>query len=429
MRLPRLTRVLGWILLMFFLTGVLVFLNTTHHSTQPLMKQPRTILHSLYSYVANNSMEWGGRLGRSFLGDGGSKTWRGKPWGRVNNLLPPGVSIQHFTKFLTGDHWGAVRRKMSIRERLRSVCEDYDGVLSTPSRASFRKIYQHILYQRQRDLVYCPVWKAMSTTWDAYFLQMSERGATRRDVPVEGAIRRDVPVEGAIKRDVPVEGAIKRDVPVEGAIRRDVPMEFSVSKNTRHYEMAGDVKRAARSRFRLPQNTEKAKSVIQNSVCSVMVVRHPLQRLVSTYRDKMVARNTTVRDYLYLRTIIKHRYRTNTSDATPMPTFREFVDFVLDEWSSCDPRPGTWREWSRDWHPAYYLCDPCHLNYSHILRYEHYQRDLQQFRQECGLEEAALDSTTHHHQLGNTTSHQLEEQLYGQLSRSQVVRLAQQHTH
>lgn len=57
-------------------------------------------------------------------------------------------------------------------------------------------------------------------------------------------------------------------------------------------------------------------------------------------------------------------------------------------------------------------------------RYERYKSDVKDFRQECHLEDVTLEGT-YHHQLGNTSSAQVEDKLYGQLSHNQVVQLAQ----
>lgn len=61
---------------------------------------------------------------------------------------------------------------------------------------------------------------------------------------------------------------------------------------------------------------------------------------------------------------------------------------------------------------------------SSLCRYEQYSEDIQTFQKDCGLEDVRLEGT-HHHKLSNTSSGQLEQQMYGQLRRGQVRSLAQ----
>ncbi|KAK3879193.1 hypothetical protein Pcinc_016215 [Petrolisthes cinctipes] len=390
-RSVRLPRVFA-IVTLFLLSFILLYI---HYDSQHTLTSPHKPLWNYFfanlsqiCLQSDHEGDWeGGNTfdsdevtegGRNEKGSAGVKARR-----QAKNLLPPGVTLEEFNKFLRQQSDGEVE---DLKRRVMSACDQYHDLMITPNNPTYRKIYQHVLYHPHRSLVYCPVWKAMSTSWDAYFLQM-----------------------------FPDDDDDDEEEEYNDEKRKE--------RNSRN-AMNGNVKRAARARFRLPPNNERARGVLKGARCTVIIVRHPLQRLISTYRDKMVARNSTVMDYLYLRTIIKHRYRLNPGDVTAKPTFSEFVDFVLDDWSSSDPRPGTWREWSRDWHPAYFLCAPCHLNYTHILRYEQYNEDLQSFRQDCGLEDVRLEGI-HHHQLGNTSSGQLEQQLYGQLRRGQVRRLAQ----
>ncbi|XP_071516168.1 carbohydrate sulfotransferase 11-like [Panulirus ornatus] len=387
MRSPRISEV--FLLTLLFSCLSFPFLYTANTSYFSLIQRPKALLESLYNLSDSYSNAMGSERVSFGIphfevkdsgvteGLGAEYTVHKKPWTR--NLLPPGVSLEQFMTFLQRQLQGEEGLTVTIKQRLKKTCEQYQDVMATPSYATYRKLYQHLLYEPSHELVYCPVWKAMSTSWDAYLLQMAKDKPSNKN---------------------------------------------NLDINTKHYEMAGNIKRAAQARFKLPRNNVKARKAIQDSLCSVMIVRHPFQRLVSAYRDKMIARNSTVKDYLYLRSIIKHRYHTGVSEVTSFPTFKEFVDFVLDEWSSSDPRPGTWHEWSRDWHPAYYLCAPCHMNYTHLLRFEQYKSDMEEFRRECNLDDIMLEGT-HYHQLGNTSSAQVEDKLYSQLSQTQVVQLAQ----
>ncbi|XP_042207300.1 carbohydrate sulfotransferase 11-like isoform X2 [Homarus americanus] len=417
----KLSRVVIITSTLLFCSCFFLVLQSANHHGDNLMRKPQIVLNSLYnlSYgivqredrtqlsISNlkenmkkgtssrldhalkedkKDVTWTERMKEKLkndqkIGSAGSESHTKESWTPKTNLLPPGVTWQEFRTFFQQQGEDGVKSRMRVKE----VCELYqEGVLDDPpNAASYSRIYQHLLHHPRYRLVYCPVWK----------MDQEEEDTTTNEV--------------------------------------NTSSEHQTSDRlSKHNEMSGSVKREARGRFQLPLKKKRARGVIRDSRCVVMIVRHPLQRLVSAYRDKMMARNSTVRDYLYLRTIIKHRYRsiTNSNNAasttTTSPSFSEFVDFVLDEWRSSDPRPATWREWSRDWHPIYYLCHPCLINYTHILRYETYNMDLKEFRQQCKLEGVRLEGT-HHHQLGNTSSSQVEQDLYGQLTHSQILQLAQ----
>ncbi|KYN16897.1 PREDICTED: carbohydrate sulfotransferase 11-like [Trachymyrmex cornetzi] len=100
----------------------------------------------------------------------------------------------------------------------------------------------------------------------------------------------------------------------------------------------------------------------------LIVVRHPLERLLSAYRNKLETKHEKSARYFQTRfgkKIIK-KYRPNATEESLRNgddvTFREFVDFVTD-----DAENGTRNE---HWRSIYDLCQPCIVNYNLVSKYE-----------------------------------------------------------
>ncbi|XP_015182782.1 PREDICTED: carbohydrate sulfotransferase 11-like [Polistes dominula] len=100
----------------------------------------------------------------------------------------------------------------------------------------------------------------------------------------------------------------------------------------------------------------------------LIVVRHPFERLLSAYRNKLEAKNEKSSRYFQTRfgkKIIK-KYRVNATQESLKNgddvTFREFVEFIIN-----DSENGTKNE---HWRPIYELCHPCIVNYNLVSKYE-----------------------------------------------------------
>ncbi len=118
-----------------------------------------------------------------------------------------------------------------------------------------------------------------------------------------------------------------------------------------------------------------------------IVVRHPFNRLVSVFRDKLEQINQVDKDW-FVRTIGKKmvtKYREKTlkrfghdffskgnnlgailpvkyqRPSSDLPTFWEFVQYVLDE---------GWNKADEHWKPAFYYCSICTINYDYVIKFE-----------------------------------------------------------
>jgi hypothetical protein len=89
-----------------------------------------------------------------------------------------------------------------------------------------------------------------------------------------------------------------------------------------------------------------------------MVVRHPFERILSAYRDKLedLTRDLEARDGYYYTMYGKHivaEYREVKGNGTGLgrePTWREFITYLLNT-------PAT--KFDEHWTPIWMLCSPC----------------------------------------------------------------------
>ncbi|XP_020277906.1 carbohydrate sulfotransferase 11-like [Pseudomyrmex gracilis] len=115
----------------------------------------------------------------------------------------------------------------------------------------------------------------------------------------------------------------------------------------------------------------------------LIVVRHPLERLLSAYRNKLEAKHEKSAKYFQSRfgkKIVK-KYRQNATEESLRNgddvTFREFVDFVTD-----NSENGTRNE---HWRPIYELCQPCIVNYNFVSKYESLVEDATEVLERIGV--------------------------------------------
>ena len=99
-------------------------------------------------------------------------------------------------------------------------------------------------------------------------------------------------------------------------------------------------------------------------------VRHPFERLISAYNNKLVEDNSFYR-LNYGRKIIR-RYRMNPSERSlelgDDVRFEEFVQYVIDEWKTGQLMDVHWR-------PMADLCTPCYVHYDVIGKFETLKQD------------------------------------------------------
>merc|ERR1719430_495722 len=102
----------------------------------------------------------------------------------------------------------------------------------------------------------------------------------------------------------------------------------------------------ARDKYPRPSASELEKALSMENITSLIIGRHPFERLVSSYKDKIAgALPGTLHDKLRRKITLKYRADTLPKDqldlpvlpklrnlpAEFIPTFREFIQHVLDE--------------------------------------------------------------------------------------------------
>ena len=110
---------------------------------------------------------------------------------------------------------------------------------------------------------------------------------------------------------------------------------------------------------RLNSYSKKDQEKILESYFKFLVVRHPLDRLVSAYIDKIIKR-----DYLSVKhAIVKQQMKKYNKESY---SFQAFLEYMLSTENSLDPH----------WSPAAEMCDPCNVNYDKIIKLETQAEDL-----------------------------------------------------
>ncbi|KAL7291293.1 hypothetical protein TKK_0014896 [Trichogramma kaykai] len=160
-------------------------------------------------------------------------------------------------------------------------------------------------------LAWCPIYKAGSTIWKKNFAILS--GDAKSDVLRTG-------------------NSDPLDLDLEAIIQERYTLTYRVSQMK---------KRAT-------------------GMATLMVVRHPFERLLSAYRHKL--ENRQGEEYYYERfgKRIVEKYRQKSSNHTQAePTFAEFLNFIVDEQEPDDY-----------WTPYNSTCYPCTIKYDYVMKFE-----------------------------------------------------------
>ncbi|XP_034246572.1 carbohydrate sulfotransferase 11 isoform X2 [Thrips palmi] len=181
----------------------------------------------------------------------------------------------------------------------------------------------------------------------------------------------------------------------------------------------------ARQRYPRP-SLETLRDALNSSI-SFLIVRHPLERLLSAYRDKIqYSLPHTLHQRLGIRIIQKYRTKSRSTigsrDPTKRkrlspkwPTFSEFVQYLLDEF-----REG--REFDMHWAPIAEFCTPCHLHFEVIAKFETLEED-----QNYLIYRARLQDYIHpewkNPAKGRTATTNLISSYYTQLTKKEILSL------
>lgn len=170
----------------------------------------------------------------------------------------------------------------------------------------------------------------------------------------------------------------------------------------------------ARKKYPRP-SVEFLKKSMENYF-SFIIVRHPLERLLSAYRDKLQFALPLTYHKQLGNNIIKQYRKPKPSKRTPThrwPTFAEFVAYLLD----CRKRGD---RLDMHWTPITEFCTPCMFKFDVVAKIETLDEDQQYVIEKAGLKEV-LQSQWKNAGHGPTSDHVAK--YYAKLKRSDILRL------
>uniref|UniRef100_A0A669Q3Z5 Carbohydrate sulfotransferase n=1 Tax=Phasianus colchicus TaxID=9054 RepID=A0A669Q3Z5_PHACC len=148
-----------------------------------------------------------------------------------------------------------------------------------------------------------------------------------------------------------------------------------------------------------------------NNYTKVMFTRHPLERLVSAYRDKLLHfepyYSTTVANQ------IKAMFRKNKNSSEKV-SFQEFVSFITSK------PPNTL---DIHWKPMFLLCDPCNIHYDILGKYETLGLDSEQVLKAIGAPESLQYPSLKRYGSEKRTNSDITLEYLRQLSSEQIEKI------
>lgn len=155
----------------------------------------------------------------------------------------------------------------------------------------------------------------------------------------------------------------------------------------------------------------KQQAELLNDYTKVMITRHPLERLVSAYRDKLLHSEPYYSDTLANE--IKALFRKNKT-STEKVTFQEFVNFVVSrEHKTLDIH----------WKPESELCDPCNIHYDILGKYETLEQDAEHVLRQIGAPSGLHYPTIKEHNSEERTNSNITWTYLEKLSQDQMQKL------
>nr|XP_020864928.1 carbohydrate sulfotransferase 8-like [Phascolarctos cinereus] len=141
----------------------------------------------------------------------------------------------------------------------------------------------------------------------------------------------------------------------------------------------------------------------------VLVTRHPLERLVSAYRDKLLHSEPY---YMHLAARMRTAVRGSRDPENQRNlTFPEFVTFVLRQSPA---------KLDVHWKPIELLCSPCSVRYGVLIRHESLSSEAGHALRFLGIPVTGLFPSIKVHQSEKRTDGQLTRHYLGQLSSEQL---------
>ncbi|KAJ1530571.1 hypothetical protein ONE63_005455 [Megalurothrips usitatus] len=196
---------------------------------------------------------------------------------------------------------------------------------------------------------------------------------------------------------------------------------------TPHYLKQSKVVPLQLARQRYPRPSLQTLQEALNTSISFIIVRHPLERLLSGYRDKFqYSLPHTLHQRLGLKIIQKYRSTSKGTitnrDSTKKrrvsprwPTFSEFVHYLLDEYKEGN-------HFDMHWAPIAEFCTPCHLHFEVIAKFETLEEDQNYLIYRTKLQEF-IHPEWKNPAKGRTATTNLISSYYSQLTKQEILQL------
>ena len=192
----------------------------------------------------------------------------------------------------------------------------------------------------------------------------------------------------------------------------------------------------ARLKYSRPSVQELLSALDQKDSIGFIIARHPFQRLVSAYKDKIVgAIPGTPHSKLCQDILVKYRkisrkavqaqtgqrrsrYWQGSRNPKMVPTFKEFVSYIIDEAMAG-------HSLDMHWTPVYSFCNPCQVNLNHIVKFETFNRDSDYIVKAVGIQNVLnkFKGSLSHENKSRKDKHKPAMEYVNELTQDQLVEL------
>jgi len=262
----------------------------------------------------------------------------------------------------------------------------------------------HLFILQDRGISWCPVFKAGSSTWLAFTLELSSKSP---------------------------------------AVKAQIKKNYNGNFLQQGRQAAPTMSRSSFVRYKTNMRRQNKTEI------SLIIVRHPFERLVSAYRDKLERTHKVayLKDFYYKtygkKIVAKFRTKAiqkfgdeffsaknnygaplpvkdNGRPSSDLPIFWEFVQFVIES------RKGAMDE---HWKPTFNYCSMCVLNYDYVIKFEDYLNEAKAFLKTSNLNtlanEEVLEEAINPNRPGEMSSSDITEKYFGMLSDEDIHKLYQ----
>lgn len=142
---------------------------------------------------------------------------------------------------------------------------------------------------------------------------------------------------------------------------------------------------------------------ILRSFTKVVVVRHPLERVFSSFREKLTPYRPNKECSSYMQRLgskIVKKMRGKQVKCGDDVTFEEFMSYLATE---------AYVRKDSHWRPIDVVCRPCHIEYDHVLRLETGHSDVRFFVEEILKEKSVASTDEHQNQREVLSEEELEK--------------------